>query len=139
MALPCHESRKKRNLYLLSNPRLPQSYRSPVAEVPVNVQPIRSIAFDPEPNDRLDEFDVCRNILESILTGVCVVDIQKKILRITGHLRHEVIGRSCIAKALLHCEQSVCEFCRRLPSGSCYQNSPVSGILRIPSSQIPDT
>src|SRR5215469_9849122 len=45
--------------------------------------------------------------------------MQKKILfwstgaeRITGHLRHEVIGRSCIAKALLHCEQSGCEFCR---------------------------
>jgi PAS domain S-box-containing protein len=60
-----------------------------------------------------DEFDVCRNILESLLTGVCVVDVQKKILfwstgaeRITGHLRHEVIGRTCIAKALLHCEQS---------------------------------
>ena len=38
-----------------------------------------------------DEFDVCRNILESPLTGVCVVDMQKKILfwstgaeRITG-------------------------------------------------------
>lgn len=65
-----------------------------------------------------DEFDVCRNILESLLTGVCVVDMQKKIVfwsngaeRITGHLRHEVIGRSCIAKALLHCQQSGCEFC----------------------------
>jgi diguanylate cyclase (GGDEF)-like protein/PAS domain S-box-containing protein len=66
-----------------------------------------------------DDFDVCRNILESLLIGVCVVDMQKKILfwstgaeHITGHLRHEVIGRSCIAKALLHCEQSGCEFCR---------------------------
>lgn len=50
---------------------------------------------------------------------MCVVDMQKKILfwstgaeRITGHLRHKVVGRSCIAKALLHCEQSGCEFCR---------------------------
>jgi len=46
-----------------------------------------------------DEFDVCRDILESLLAGVCVVDMQKKIVfwsdgaeRITGHLRHEVIG-----------------------------------------------
>jgi diguanylate cyclase (GGDEF)-like protein len=31
--------------------------------------------------------------------------------RITGHLRHDVIGRSCIAQALLHCQQSGCEFC----------------------------
>ena len=64
-----------------------------------------------------DEFDVCRNLLESLLTGVCVVDMQQKIVfwshgaeRITGYLRHEVIGRSCIAKALLHCQQSGCEF-----------------------------
>lgn len=65
-----------------------------------------------------DEFDVCRNILESLLTGVCVVDMHKKIVfwsdgaeRITGHLRHEVIGRSCVSQAYLHCQQSGCEFC----------------------------
>jgi diguanylate cyclase (GGDEF)-like protein/PAS domain S-box-containing protein len=65
-----------------------------------------------------DEFDVCRNILESLLTGVCVVDMRKKIVfwsdgaeRITGHLRHQVIGRSCVQEALLHCQQSGCEFC----------------------------
>jgi diguanylate cyclase (GGDEF)-like protein/PAS domain S-box-containing protein len=65
-----------------------------------------------------DEFDVCRNILESLLTGVCVVDMQKRIVfwsdgaeRITGRLRHEVIGRSCVQEALLHCQQSGCEFC----------------------------
>lgn len=65
-----------------------------------------------------DEFDVCRNILESLLTGGCVVDMQKKIVlwsdgaeRITGHLRHEVIGRSCVGKAVLHCQQPGCEFC----------------------------
>lgn len=65
-----------------------------------------------------DELDVCRNILESLLTGVCVVDMQKKIVfwsdgaeRITGHLRHQVIGRSCVQQALLHCQQSGCEFC----------------------------
>ena len=65
-----------------------------------------------------DEFEVCRNILESLLTGVCVVDMQKKIMfwsdgaeRITGRLRHEVIGRYCAAEALLHCQQSGCECC----------------------------
>jgi PAS domain S-box-containing protein len=65
-----------------------------------------------------DEFDVFRNILESLLTGVCVVDMQKKIVfwsdgaeRITGHLRHEVIGRSCVDSALLYSQQPGCEFC----------------------------
>jgi len=65
-----------------------------------------------------DEFDACRNILESLPTGVCVVDMQKKTLfwsdgaeRTTGHLRHEVIGRSCVDRSLLHCQQPSCEFC----------------------------
>lgn len=65
-----------------------------------------------------DEFDACRNILESLRTGVCVVDMQKKILfwsdgaeRITGHLRHEVVGRSCVDRSLLHRQQPGCEFC----------------------------
>ncbi len=66
----------------------------------------------------LHDSDICRNILESLPTGVCVVDMQKKILlwsdgaeRITGHLRHEVVGRSCIAEPLIHCNQPGCEFC----------------------------
>lgn len=65
-----------------------------------------------------EEFGVCRDILESLLTGVCVIDMQKKIVfwsdgaeAITGHLRHEVIGRSCIAEPLLHCDHPGCEFC----------------------------
>jgi two-component system cell cycle response regulator len=67
-----------------------------------------------------DEFDVCRNILESLLTGVGVVDMQKKIVlwsdgaeHINGHLRHEVIGRSCVGKAVLHCQKPGCEFCSK--------------------------
>jgi diguanylate cyclase (GGDEF)-like protein/PAS domain S-box-containing protein len=66
----------------------------------------------------LSEPEICRNILESLPTGVCVIDMQKKIVfwsdgaeRITGHLRHEVIGHSCVAEALLHCDQPGCEFC----------------------------
>ena len=31
--------------------------------------------------------------------------------RITGHLRHEVVGHSCIGEAVLHCDQPGCEFC----------------------------
>lgn len=65
-----------------------------------------------------DDSDVSRNILESLPTGVCVLDMQKRIVlwsdgaeRITGHLRHEVLGRCCIAEPLLHCDQPGCEFC----------------------------
>lgn len=66
----------------------------------------------------LSEPEICRNILESLPTGVCVIDLQKKIVfwsegaeRITGHLRHEVIGQSCVGQPLLHCDQPGCEFC----------------------------
>ena len=65
-----------------------------------------------------DVSEICRSILESLPTGLCVVDVQKKIVfwsdgaeRITGHLRHEVIGHSCISQPLLHCDQPGCEFC----------------------------
>ncbi len=65
-----------------------------------------------------DESDMCRTILESLPTGVCIVDTQKRIVlwsdgaeRITGHLRHQVLGRCCIADPLLHCDQPGCEFC----------------------------
>lgn len=65
-----------------------------------------------------DDPEVCRSILEALPTGVCVVDMQRRIVfwsdgaeRITGHLRHEVIGHSCVAEPLLHCDQPGCEFC----------------------------
>ncbi len=65
-----------------------------------------------------DEPGVCLSILESLPIGLCVIDLQKRILiwsdgaeRITGHLRHEVIGRSCVLEPLLHCDQPGCEFC----------------------------
>lgn len=65
-----------------------------------------------------DDSEICRSILERLPAGVCVVDMQKKIVfwsdgaeRITGHLRHEVIGHSCVGEALLHCDQPGCEFC----------------------------
>lgn len=65
-----------------------------------------------------DRPDIARSILEMLPVGVCVIDTKKKIViwsdgaeRITGHLRHEVIGHSCIAEALLHCDQPGCEYC----------------------------
>jgi diguanylate cyclase (GGDEF)-like protein/PAS domain S-box-containing protein len=65
-----------------------------------------------------DDSEISRSILESLPVGLCIVDLQKKIIywsdgaeRITGHLRHEVIGHSCIGETLLHCDQPGCEFC----------------------------
>lgn len=67
----------------------------------------------------LNDSEICRGILESLPAGLCVVDLEKKIVlwsdgaeRITGRLRHEVIGHSCISETLLHCDQPGCEFCR---------------------------
>jgi len=66
----------------------------------------------------INEPEVWRGILESLPTGVCVLDLHKKIIlwsegaeRITGRLRHEVIGRSCVSEPILHCDQPGCEFC----------------------------
>jgi PAS domain-containing protein len=43
--------------------------------------------------------EICRRLLESLEVGVCVVDLQKRIIfwsdraeRITGNLRHEAEG-----------------------------------------------
>jgi diguanylate cyclase (GGDEF)-like protein/PAS domain S-box-containing protein len=62
--------------------------------------------------------EICRGILESLPSGVCVVDLQRKIMmwsdgaeRITGRLRHEVIGHSCLSETLQHHDQPGCEFC----------------------------
>lgn len=64
------------------------------------------------------DFEISRSILESLPIGLCVVDMHKKIVywsdgaeRITGHMRHEVIGHSCISEALLHCDHPGCEYC----------------------------
>jgi diguanylate cyclase (GGDEF)-like protein/PAS domain S-box-containing protein len=63
-----------------------------------------------------DDAEVYRSILESLPVAVCVVDLQQKIVlwsdgaeRITGHPRHEVIGHSYAAEALLPCDQPGCE------------------------------
>ena len=63
--------------------------------------------------------DLCRSILEILPCGLCVVDMEKKIVywsegaeRMTGYLRHEVVGRSCVAESFLHCDQSGGGICR---------------------------
>lgn len=65
-----------------------------------------------------DDSEICRSILERLPTGLCVMDLQKRIVfwsngaeRITGHLHHEIIGHSCVAEPLLHCDHPGCEFC----------------------------
>lgn len=66
----------------------------------------------------LHDFEISRSILESLPTGLCVVDTEKRITfwsdgaeRITGHLRHEVIGHCCVGEPLLHCDHQDCEWC----------------------------
>jgi len=57
-------------------------------------------------------------VLESLQIGLCVVDLQRKIIiwsdgaeRITGYLRHEVVGRPCAGRTLLQCDEHACEGC----------------------------
>ena len=66
----------------------------------------------------INESEIWRSVLESLSIGLCVLDLQKRIVlwsdgaeRITGHLRHEVVGRSCVSEPILHCDQPGCEFC----------------------------
>ncbi len=57
--------------------------------------------------------DVYRAVLESLPYGVYLVNRERKVLlwndgaeRITGYLRHEVIGRSCLDCLLLYCDEN---------------------------------
>ncbi len=57
--------------------------------------------------------DVYRAVLESLPHGVYLVNRERKVLlwndgaeRITGYLRHEVIGRSCLDCLLLYCDEN---------------------------------
>jgi diguanylate cyclase (GGDEF)-like protein/PAS domain S-box-containing protein len=81
------------------------------------------------PMSIFEDPEICRAILESLGTGVCVVDRNKKIVcwsdgaeKITGHLRHEVIGRFCDGGAVLQCDQPDCE--------SCNEEGPLARALR---------
>lgn len=75
--------------------------------------------------------EICRSLLESLQVGVWVLDLQKKIVfwsdgaeRMTGFLRHEVVGRPCAGRTLLHCDQSKCETCGvECPVGAAIQSA----------------
>jgi diguanylate cyclase (GGDEF)-like protein/PAS domain S-box-containing protein len=65
-----------------------------------------------------DDYQLWRGILESLPTGVCVLDLEKRIVlwsdgaeRITGRHRHEVVGHSCVGETMLHCDHPDCEWC----------------------------
>ncbi len=54
--------------------------------------------------------DVYRDILNQLQVGVCVLDLQKKIVfwsdgaeQISGYARIEVLGHVCSENILLHC------------------------------------
>jgi diguanylate cyclase (GGDEF)-like protein/PAS domain S-box-containing protein len=56
---------------------------------------------------------IYRTVLEGLATGVYLVDRDRKILvwndgaeRISGYLRHEVIGRFCHDNILMHCDEN---------------------------------
>jgi len=78
--------------------------------------------------------EICRSVLESLQVGLCVVDLQKKIIfwsdgaeRITGFLRHEVVGRPCAGRTLVHCDRSVCDHCGlECPVGAALLNAHAS-------------
>jgi diguanylate cyclase (GGDEF)-like protein/PAS domain S-box-containing protein len=62
--------------------------------------------------------EIYRTILESLKTGLCVADRQRKIVfwnsgaeSITGYLRHEVVGHPCHENILRHCNGHSCELC----------------------------
>jgi diguanylate cyclase (GGDEF)-like protein/PAS domain S-box-containing protein len=76
------------------------------------------------------DWEVCRSILESLPAGVCVVTLQKRVVfwsdgaeRITGYLRHEVVGRDCVSSVLPHCD--------KIKSQPCPETCPLDFAIRM--------
>lgn len=66
----------------------------------------------------LQDPELFRTVLDSLQTGVSVADRNGKILfwnqgaeRLTGHKRHEVVGRSCRDNILVQCNDQGCVAC----------------------------
>lgn len=66
----------------------------------------------------LENPEIFRSVLESLQTGVYLVDRERKVLfwndgaeRITGYYRHEAVGHFCRDTILAHCEERGCELC----------------------------
>jgi diguanylate cyclase (GGDEF)-like protein/PAS domain S-box-containing protein len=64
------------------------------------------------------DWEVCRSILESLPAGVCVVNLEKRVIfwsdgaeRITGYPRYDVVGRDCLTHILPHCDKSNGQSC----------------------------
>ena len=77
----------------------------------------------------LQDPELFRTVLDSLQTGVFVADRNGKILfwnqgaeRLTGHKRHEVVGRLCRDNILVQCNDQGCIAC----GASC----PISRTLR---------
>jgi diguanylate cyclase (GGDEF)-like protein/PAS domain S-box-containing protein len=89
---------------------------------------------EPTAMSSIQDPEICRSVLESLQVGLCVVDVQKKIIfwsdgaeRITGFLRHEVVGRACAGRTLVHCDLSVCDHCGlECPVGAALLNAHAS-------------
>jgi diguanylate cyclase (GGDEF)-like protein/PAS domain S-box-containing protein len=84
-----------------------------------------------------DDPDMYQGILEGLSIGLCVLDLQKRIVlwsdgaeKITGRRRHEVIGQSCIGEALLHCDHQDCESCHEecLLAQAMKTSQPIEGL-----------
>ena len=68
----------------------------------------------------LENSEIFRSVVESLPTGIYIVDRERRIQfwnrgaeRISGHLRHEVLGRSCRDEVLEHCDESGESLCQR--------------------------
>jgi diguanylate cyclase (GGDEF)-like protein/PAS domain S-box-containing protein len=66
----------------------------------------------------LQDPEIFRRVLDSLQTGVCMVDRNGKILfwnqgaeRVAGHKQHEMVGRSCRENILMHCNDEGCVAC----------------------------
>jgi len=65
---------------------------------------------------------IFRMVLSGLQSGVCLMDRSRKIFfwndgaeRITGYLRHEVVGHTCQENILKNCDENGCSLC----NGSC--------------------
>lgn len=66
----------------------------------------------------LQDPEIFRTVLDSLQTGVYLLDRERRILfwndgaeRITGYLRHDVVGRFCRENILAHCNDQSCLLC----------------------------
>ncbi len=66
----------------------------------------------------LEDPEIFRSVLGGLQSGVCLMDRTRKIFfwndgaeRITGYLRHEVLGHSCQDNILQGCDEHGCSLC----------------------------